>query len=630
MDSERWQQIQELLQSALSLNQNERAGFLDKACSGDESLRAELEAMLELEKQAEDFLETPAFNILHSKTEEPKEPLSDKYEGTLFKDRYKIEVELGRGGIGVVYKACDKTLHDRPVVIKILLDRSDQNEWLKKKFRHESEALSRIHHPGVVEVYDQGEIGSGKPYFVMEFIEGETLRNYIKPEGMDFDYAAQILKQLGEALEAAHAEGVYHRDLKPENIMLQKLSGGMEQVKLIDFGIAKVNNPRSASHSTVALTVGTIPYMAPEQIERNESSVSSDIYSLAVISYEMLTGACPFNPDSRFQFVAMNQVLTMQQEGKYIKPIERRLDLPEAAQNTIVRALSYDIKNRQKSANEFTKELVNALTSKGSIRSDSSQKREVISEESTVVVGDKNQLAKARTAKKSFLLPAITVISMLLFLGIGGALFVPKYFRRESPSKSESGVEPAEEVAKRILIYWMMVQKDPKRFPDSKPFRLPGEYNFEKGYQVRLNLSSPESGYLYILNEGPSTDNGLPQYNVIFPKPTMNGGSALIAANEQIQIPDQSWLVFDAEEGTEKFWLIWTAKSIPELEAVKSVVNPQDKGVISKPDQIKSVQDYISRYTASKPQIERDEDKKLTIVKTGDEVLVNLLRVEHH
>ena len=163
--------------------------------------------------------------------------------------RYHIEKELGHGGIGIVYRARALKLVDKPVVVKVLLEKSLQSEWAVRKFQHEKEALARVDHPGIVGIIDTGELPDGKPYIVMEFIDGETLRSVIRqrPEGADLERAARLIEQVGQALTAAHAEGIIHRDLKPENIMIKKLASGREQVKIIDFGIAKVRDSQVAS-----------------------------------------------------------------------------------------------------------------------------------------------------------------------------------------------------------------------------------------------------------------------------------------------------------------------------------------------------------------------------------------------
>lgn len=281
--------------------------------------------------------------------------------GMKLKDRYRIEKELGRGGVGVVFKAVDEHVHNRPVVIKVLLDGPDSNEWLNKKFHHESEALSRIDDPGVVKVLDTGFLPNQKQFFVMEYINGVMLRNRMVPGGMAVADVARIIRQLGQALDSAHSAEVFHRDLKPENIMLQALQNGGEQAKLIDFGIAKVKNPTADSSTVGPITAGTFYYMAPEQLERGETSAASDIFSLGVIIYEMLTSQRPFNPQSENQFALMNELWRLQRVGVRDQLRTLRPDLSKSAQACLLKGLAFNPQDRPATAGAFCEELSQLL-----------------------------------------------------------------------------------------------------------------------------------------------------------------------------------------------------------------------------------------------------------------------------
>src|ERR1044071_5389954 len=152
--------------------------------------------------------------------------------GKLLDGRYLIESQLGRGGLGVVYLARDTKLMDKRVVVKVLLEQlgdEDTAHWVRRKFREEIEALARIDHPGVVGVMHAGDLPDGRPFIVMQYIEGRSLRSLMKQQGaLEFARAASIIRQVGHAVGSAHSRGVIHRDLKPENIMLQSLEGGDE------------------------------------------------------------------------------------------------------------------------------------------------------------------------------------------------------------------------------------------------------------------------------------------------------------------------------------------------------------------------------------------------------------------
>jgi len=272
----------------------------------------------------------------------------------LLGDRYRIEKELARGGMGIVYLARDEHLLSRHVVIKVLLEESNPDPWLQKKFRQEIEALARIDHPGVVGALDCGETPDGKPYLVMQFVEGVTLRSAIGDRGMDLGRVARILRQVVQALSAAHEKGVYHRDLKPENIMLQLLGESEEHVKLIDFGIATVKDSQVASRVETTQVAGSLAYMAPEQF-RGQPSPASDIYALGVVAYEMVTGRRPFPPNS------LSQSLEAQQQGVPVNPRALRPDLTEQAEQVILKALSFDPEDRYPGPRKFGEDLAAAL-----------------------------------------------------------------------------------------------------------------------------------------------------------------------------------------------------------------------------------------------------------------------------
>ena len=199
-----------------------------------------------------------------------------------------------------------------------------------QKFQQEKEALARVDHPGVVGILDTGELPDGKPYLVMQFIDGVTLRSQIKTEGIATDRAAEIIRQTGRALAVAHDKGIFHRDLKPENIMLQSFAGGEEQVKIIDFGIAKLKNSTVAPSTMTGATAGTVAYMAPEQLSGRATSAATDVYAFGAIAFEILTGRKPFNPETGFE------LLEMQRHGVRVSPIDLRPAVTQEANDLIL------------------------------------------------------------------------------------------------------------------------------------------------------------------------------------------------------------------------------------------------------------------------------------------------------
>jgi hypothetical protein len=176
----------------------------------------------------------------------------------------------------------------------------------------------------------------------------------------------------------------------------------------------------------------------------------------------------------------------------------------------------------------------------------------------------------------------------------------------------------------------MLVQKYRDGKPYQAPFRLGGEINFEKDYRVRLNLSSQQRGYLYILNEGPAQASQSPPYTILFPSPTANDGLSLLAAGQQVQIPERSWFRFDEEEGTEKIWVVWSANSVPALEAVKGFANPRDRGIIARQELNEAVREFLQARSDQRQITERDEEQRAIAITSNGDILVHLLRLEHH
>jgi serine/threonine protein kinase len=268
---------------------------------------------------------------------------------TRLKDRYRISQRIGSGGFGIVYLALDEHLPPRKVVVKVLIDRQSDS-WTEKKFRTEIQALATLNHPNIVSISDSGKTLDGRPFLVMEYVEGNRLRDLIQPEGMSLPRVAEIVRQIGGALHAAHRSRIWHRDLKPENIIVQTLEEGAQRVKVIDFGIATIVEPNALAEKTSSRLAGTIRYMAPEQLKGKPSS-ASDIYALALITYEMVTGRTPFPAETIIQLHAM------QAAGVKVPPRKLRPGLSEATEHCILKGLQFQERNRQPSAIVFVREL---------------------------------------------------------------------------------------------------------------------------------------------------------------------------------------------------------------------------------------------------------------------------------
>jgi len=569
---------------------------------------------------------------------------ADKLVGTTVDGRYLIERELGQGGVGAVYLARDHKLHDKPVVVKVLLEKSLRDEWVVQKFQQEKEALARVDHPGVVGILDTGELSDGKPYIVMQYVEGLALRDAIKarPEGMDLERAASIIKQTGAALGAVHAKKIYHRDLKPENIMLQALGRGVEQVKIVDFGIAKIKESVIApSTVTGAATAGTIVYMSPEQLRGERISAASDIYALGVIAYEMVTGRRPFNPDT------IAHLAEMQREGIRAKPADLRPRLPQEAETIILKALAFDPHARYQDAAEFGDALARALLGEDeTLKLETEESTEIPPTQlaatipkaappapsSAKTIPARFEPARARTGDVSGHVSTqpdasgmgrkiAVAVALTAVLIVGGYFTITRWHTWFGANKTES----ANPVAQRSLAYSLTVQKFHEGKSYDQPFETSGQEIFENGWKFQLNISSPQEGYLYLLNEGPAA--GGVTYNVLFPEPKTNGGSAKVIADHKLQT---ALMTFDNHQGTERFWIVWSAAPVKELDAVTGVVNAQQKGEISDAEQAKTVRDFLDKHSSPKPEVAKDSTGEKTTVKGKGDVLVSNVELKHH
>jgi serine/threonine protein kinase len=273
--------------------------------------------------------------------------------GSLLNDRYLIVRELGSGGFGKVFLAHDKQLHNRPVVVKIQLDRAIDDPWFEKKFEEELRAMALIDHPGVVGALDSARTPDGRPFLVMQYVEGRSLRSVITSDGLPLDRAANIIRQIGQALGAAHEKGIWHRDLKPDNIMLTVLPGGDEHVRLIDFGLATIADLAAKRQNSTRIA-GSPGYMAPEQFG-GQLSAATDVYALGVIAYEMITGRKPFVAED------VTQLSALQRSGVRVKPAALRPGISSKTEKLILHALQYNPNDRPASASAYGEALSQAL-----------------------------------------------------------------------------------------------------------------------------------------------------------------------------------------------------------------------------------------------------------------------------
>ena len=352
MTPERWTKIDQLFHAALAQEPGRRAAFIAQASGGDAALRHEVESLISAHEQSGSFIETPASDVA-------AELLAAGQAGLVAGQsvgHYRVVSLLAAGGMGEVYLAEDTRLK-RKVALKLLPPQFTIDATRVRRFTQEARAASALNHPNILTIYEIGQTNSAH-FIATEFIEGLTLREYVRQRRMRLSEVLDVATQVVSALAAAHEAGVVHRDIKPENIMLRR--DGI--VKVLDFGLAKLAAQPSSPVNTEAATrtrastnpgaiMGTVAYMSPEQASGREVDARTDLWSLGVVLYEMLTGRLPFEGKSPSHTI----VLVLDEEPT---PLVHYLpDAPESLQEIVADALAKDADARFQTAKQMLSKL---------------------------------------------------------------------------------------------------------------------------------------------------------------------------------------------------------------------------------------------------------------------------------
>jgi serine/threonine protein kinase len=289
---ENWQQAKDIIHAALELESGERSVFLDTACAGDYELRCEIESLLQYEEQENSFIEISALEVTaRALAEDVPQAMVGQHIGP-----YRILREVGRGGMGTVYLA-EQGEYRREVALKLIKRGMDTDDIIRR-FRHEQQILAGLNHTNIACLYGGGTTGDGRPYFIMEFVEGLPITEYAFGQDLTTTQRLELFRAVCSAVQFAHQNLIIHRDLKPSNILVT--ADGVP--KLLDFGIAKLlrGDETLETHATETfLRVMTPEYASPEQVRGERITTASDIYSLGVVLYELLTGQRPYEFKSR-------------------------------------------------------------------------------------------------------------------------------------------------------------------------------------------------------------------------------------------------------------------------------------------------------------------------------------------
>lgn len=419
MTPDRWQQIDELYQAALDHESSQRRAFLGRACAGDSELRREVESLILAHEQAGTFIVEPALKVA-------ARMLASDQTSTLIGEmfsHYRIESLLGVGGMGEVYLAEDTSL-GRKIALKLLPTEFTRDAERLRRFEQEARSASALNHPNILTIYEIGQT-DGYHYTATEFVEGKTLRELLTNTRMPIGEVVNIAIQIAFALQAAHAAGIVHRDIKPENLMLRR----DQVVKVLDFGLAKLTPqqvPEGEVHESTLIrtnpgtVMGTVGYMSPEQSRGLEVDARTDVWSLGVVLYEMVTGRQPFNGPTPTDVI----ISIVEREPAPLASFTP--DVPMELERIAKKALKKDLNERYQTAEELLIDLKN-LRHELEIGAEVKRfKQSSQSNQSGSTISDR-ELKLSRFLPLSFtrgrLIILTALVVMLIIAGIGLAMF---------------------------------------------------------------------------------------------------------------------------------------------------------------------------------------------------------------
>ena len=397
---------------------------------------------------------------------------ADKYIGRILDDRYEIIELIGSGGMANVYKALCHRLN-RYDAVKIMRDETAANTELRRRFCAESQAVAMLSHPNIVSVYDVSH-SDDVEYIVMELIEGITLKQYLQKKSVlepaeVLDFTIQIAK----ALEHAHSKGIIHRDIKPQNIML--LKDGM--IKVADFGIASLESDIEENNGEA---VGSVHYIAPEQARGQAPDARSDIYSLGIVMYEMLTGKLPYIGASDVE-VAVKHMNT-----DPVSPRELVPDIPEELERICLKAMNSDMDKRYQTASELLADLEQYKAQ--------SLAAHVLEDSEAVLIDSDDQLQRRKKSRRSRKIALSSGILAVLLFVIIGFVFLNGYFLKDLFS------DPVKvEVDNFVGRYYEDVIND-KDYKKVYDFKVTFKVDLEHEYGIILS-QDPESGRSKSVND---------------------------------------------------------------------------------------------------------------------------------
>ena len=625
LSRERWQQVSGIFKLAIELEGEAREVYLAKACAHDESMREEVSRLISSHEKAsaDNFIGTPPYAQSSSADSEGRRLAIGQRLG-----RYQIIEHLGTGGMGEVYLASDSSL-DRLVALKILSGDLAHDKRRMQRFQQEARLVSALNQPNILTIFEFGEIDS-LHFLASEYVEGKTLRQYLGGKRLPLSEVLDVSLQICAALEAAHEARIVHRDIKPENVMIRNRD---HIVKVLDFGLAKGTEVASVTHATdsevatqfktaAGTILGTVNYMSPEQAQGHPVDERTDLWSTGVVIYEMVTGQVPFK--GRTSSHTIVQILEYEPA-----PLTQgaHSTVPDELQRIVSKTLTKHPDERYQSAKDL---LIDLRKLRKQLDVETELKRSIAPLFTENTSKTASTIAAAPTIDTSPSRQKVKIAKLGILCGVVALLMAGLWalnHRRLTPRPSNTVTSPT--TTELALTYSVTVQKYRDNKPFESPFQLAKEMLFESDYQIRLNISSQQSGFLYVLNEGPHEKEQPADFVLLFPSPTSNGGSALISENQPIQIPEKSWIKFDKEKGTERVWLVFAPNAVPDLEPIRSYASQKTRGLITDAGLRDNVQQFFRSNGAAKASVEESVERKETRILSRNAILVHLINLEH-
>ena len=513
MTPERYKQIGKLYHTALEVDANKRAAFLESACAGDAELRREVESLIASHEKAGDFIADPALAVA---AELLADEAADALTGKTIA-HYRVLSLIGAGGMGRVYLAEDTAL-GRRVALKLLPEYLTHNQEHVQRFRQEARAASALNHPNILTVYEIGQV-DGAEFMATEYVEGETLRARMARTRMTISEVLDVAIQIASALAAAHEAGIVHRDIKPENIMLRKRG----LAKILDFGLAKLAEPRAFAadaeptlaqvKTTPGLIMGTVNYMSPEQARGGEVDERTDIFSLGAVVYEMITGRGPFDSATPTDVIS----LLLQKEpvplvrlapevpAELARIVTKALRKEREERYQVVQDLLLDLKSLKEEL-EFTSRLERSAAPEfsGVVAPTGERTSPLLANEQAAPLETNEQTRTTVAVKPERWLTTFSIVSVLGALALIGLLFVLYQLWRRNLSGNQQSRSNAAQVA--VVLSTTQITNWPglDAYPSLSPEGNAVAYSSDHGgsFEIYVKLLTPGARELQLTSDG--------------------------------------------------------------------------------------------------------------------------------